>query len=267
MSEFPSLFISHGAPLLAIQDGPAHRFLRGLGTQLGRPAAIVIASAHWETDAPLVTTSAMPPTIHDFSGFPPELHQMLYPAPGDPALGEHVHELLATAFPDAHVDPVRGLDHGAWVPLALMYPDAGIPVLQVSIQTERGADHHLKLGAALAPLRSEGVLLIGSGSATHNLRDVRGFNDQAPTAAYVTTFTDWLSAVIEGGRTDDLVHYLERGPDAGRSHPTAEHFLPLLVACGMGGPGVPARRIHSSVTFGVVAMDIFAFGERTWCSP
>ena len=259
MQTFPSLFISHGAPLLAIQDGPAHRFLKGLGNDLGRPAAIVIASAHWETDSPQVTTAAAPPTIHDFFGFPPELHRMQYPAPGDPALGRRVHAMLTAAFPDAHVDPVRGLDHGAWVPLALMYPGADIPVIQVSIQTDRGTDHNLRLGAVLAPLREEGVLLIGSGSATHNLRDFRAATGDDAPVPYATAFAEWLADAVEAGRTDDLLHYLERGPDALRNHPTAEHYLPLLYALALQESDESAEMFNTRVV-GSISMSSVLIG-------
>lgn len=259
MSELPALFVSHGAPLLAIDDGPAHRFLRELGPSLGKPRAIVVISAHWETSAPAVTVSMRPETIHDFSGFPEALYRLRYPAPGDPELAGRVFQLLDAAGLAGAADYSRGLDHGAWVPLLLMYPDADVPVLQVSLQTALGTAHHLALGEALAPLRREGVLLIGSGSATHNLREIRWQEDAAEVPAWTSEFADWLTTAVAEHRVSNIVDYRTRAPHAVRNHPTEEHFLPLLVAMGAGDPAADWRCVHHSYTYGVVAMDVHRF--------
>lgn len=165
----PALFVSHGAPLLAIRDVPASRFLRGLGAKLGRPRAILIASAHWCTAEPVVATTEAPSTVHDFGGFPEELYQLSYPAPGAPEIAREAARLLREAGLRAAEDPGRGLDHGAWIPLLLMYPEADVPVAQVSIQPDRDPTHHWRVGKALRPLRDVGVLIVGSGTFTHNL--------------------------------------------------------------------------------------------------
>jgi 4,5-DOPA dioxygenase extradiol len=260
MTTFPSLFLSHGSPMLALSDVPARDFLAGLGDELGRPEAILVASAHWETPAPLVSSVARNETIHDFYGFPPELYRLAYPAPGAPALAERAAARLKEAGLAAGLDRSRGLDHGAWVPLLLMYPAADIPVAQISIQTPRGPAHHIALGRALAPLREEGVLVIGSGSYTHNLGELRRGDPGEAEPSWVTRFADWFDRALVEQRTDDLVDYRGRAPEAARNHPTEEHLLPVFVALGAGDGGA-ARRLHSSATYGTLRMDAYAFGE------
>jgi 4,5-DOPA dioxygenase extradiol len=255
----PALFLSHGAPLLAVDDGPARRFLSTLGQSVPRPRAILVVSAHWETERPAVTVSTAPDTIHDFFGFPEALYRLRYPAPGDPAVAGRVMQLLGAAGLQAEADYRRGLDHGAWVPLLLAWPSADIPVLQLSLQTHLGPAHHLALGAALSPLADEGVLVIGSGSATHDLRGFRGHGQDDPPEDYAREFADWLVGCVESGDAASVIDYRARGPQAARNHPSEEHFLPLLVAMGAGG-GVAGRRIHASFTYGVLAMDGYAFG-------
>src|SRR5512141_1025377 len=167
----PTLFLSHGSPMHAIEPGAAGRAWKTLGRTLPRPRAVLMVSAHWETAVPMLTGNPKPQTIHDFGGFPKELYALSYAAPGDPALAARAVALLKNAGITAGVDGCRGLDHGAWVPLRWMYPGHDVPVIQLSVQTELGAAHHLRLGRALAPLADEGVLIVGSGHTTHNLRD------------------------------------------------------------------------------------------------
>lgn len=251
----PVLFLSHGSPMTAIMDTPARRFLQGLGAMLPRPEAILVASAHWEAAAPRVSAPAQNETIHDFYGFPAPLYELNYAAPPAPALAARAAGLLGAA-----VDTERGLDHGAWVPLLLGWPGAEIPVAQVSIQTRLGARHHLDLGAALAPLRDEGVLIIGSGSFTHDLRRFRRDVDlAAPETADVTAFSDWMDAAIMAGDLAALADYRARAPYAAEEHPTEEHLLPLHVAAGAGGAS-KVERMHSSVEFGFLRMDAYRFG-------
>jgi 4,5-DOPA dioxygenase extradiol len=257
---FPSLFISHGSPMLALTPVPARDFLAGLGQRLGRPLAIVVASAHWETGRPTVNAVNRNDTIHDFSGFPRALYDLAYNAPGDPALAERVSDLLCAAGLAADVDRARGLDHGAWVPLLLAYPAADIPVLQVSVQSHLGPAHHLQVGTALAPLREEGVLVVGSGSFTHDLLRFRGQAVDAPEAPDVAAFADWMDAALREGRRCDLLTYRTRAPHAVQEHPTEEHLLPLFVAMGAAGDGARAERLHSSAEYGVLRMDAYAFG-------
>lgn len=250
------VFVSHGSPTLLFDEVPARDFLRALGPSLPRPKAILVVSAHWETNIPAVNAVAVNKTIHDFGGFPQILFDQRYPAPGDPALADRIAGLIAGAGFPVGIDTARGLDHGAWVPLKLMYPANDIPVLQLSVQTHLGPAHHLRLGEALRPLTDEGVLILASGSFTHDLRSVswRGPNE-APD--WVTEFADWMTTTLAEGRVDDLVNYRRLAPHAARNHPTEEHILPLFVALGAGG--LHARMLHASLTFSVLRMDAYAF--------
>lgn len=260
MSRMPVLYVSHGAPTLPLERSAARDFLRGLGAATGRPRAILAVSAHWETDAPAVSAASQPETIYDFHGFPPELYQLRYAAPGAPQLAARVAELLASAGMPARLDAQRGLDHGAWTPLILMYPQADIPVTQLSIQTRSGPEYHIGLGAALQTLRDEGVLILASGGVTHNLRELRaqgGRDAQAPS--WVTEFNEWVADTVSGGRSGDLAAYRELAPHAARNHPSEEHFLPLLVAAGAAGKQSTAVRLHSSYAYGVISMDAYRF--------
>lgn len=255
----PTIFLSHGAPTLPLTDAPASQFLRGLGASMPRPKAIVVVSAHWETDSPMVNAVAVNDTIHDFYGFPGELYRMTYPAPGDSALAERIGALLRAADLPGAIDHSRGLDHGAWVPLLLAYPDHDIPVLQVSVQSHLGPAHHLALGQALAPLRAEGILVIGSGSFTHDLRRFRGQAEDAPVAPDVIAFSDWMDTALVEMRTDDLLAYRTKAPYAAQEHPTEEHLLPLYAALGAAGDSAKATRIHQSAMYSILRMDAYAF--------
>lgn len=259
MDSLPAVFVSHGAPTLLIDEGPTHTFLTGFGQLWARPRAIVCISAHWETTTPKVSGSEKPGTIHDFYGFPALLYQASYPAPGDPALAERVVDLLREAGLEADPDPDRGLDHGAWVPLKLAYPAADIPVLQVSLQTVLGPRHHIRLGQTLRPLRDDGVLIMGSGGATHNLSEFRGHAIDAAPPDYVQAFDVWLEDALTSGNTDLLVNYEQAAPSARRNHPTVEHFMPLFVALGAAGADAKASRIHGAFTYGVLSMAAYAW--------
>jgi 4,5-DOPA dioxygenase extradiol len=176
----PTIFVSHGAPTLALEDGPARAFRRTLGCHVPRPRAILCVSAHWEAAIPTASGAPRPETIHDFFGFPEALYQLQYQAPGSPELAARVIALLLEAGIEGIVDGLRGLDHGAWVPLCLAYSDSQVPVVQLSVQSRLAARHHLALGRALRPLRAEGVLILGSGGATHNLGDFAGQSADTP---------------------------------------------------------------------------------------
>ena len=260
MTPLPAIFVSHGSPTLVLDDVPARDFLRGLGAELTRPRAIVVVSAHYERRGVRVTTAARPRVIHDFYGFPKTLYEMDYGAPGDPVLAVDILARLRDAGLDAKGDESWGFDHGTWVPLSLMYPDADLPVVAVSVDPDAGPEHHRRLGAALAPLRAEGVLILGSGAFTHNLGEIRrGGAAELDAPGWVTRFVDWTAAAIVEGRGDDLLHYRARAPGAVRNHPTEEHFLPLFAALGAGGT-YKGRRLHASTAFSVLAMDAYAFG-------
>lgn len=256
MSILPSLFVSHGSPMHALEAGAVGEMWRGVAARLPRPKAILMASAHWEAGVPTFTGAAKPETIHDFYGFPPPLYRVQYPAPGDPALASRARELLKSAGIAAGIDGSRGLDHGAWAPLLYMYPEADVPVVQISVQTELGARHHLELGRALAPLAGEGVLLFGSGHMTHNLRDRR----DAPPADYVLAFQDWVDTRLANGETDLLADYRASAPHAARAHPTDEHFLPLFFALGAARAGTRPERLYREVETSSLAMDAYLFG-------
>ena len=266
-NRMPTLFVSHGAPTLAIEDGPAHQFLINCGKKLGKPKAVLLLSAHFDAPVATVTANPMPGTIHDFGGFPEALYKITYPAPGDPELARRIVDLLQAGGIPAHEDATRGLDHGAWVPLLLMYPDADVPVVQLSLDSRQGPAYHLRLGELLRQLRREGVLIVASGGATHNLRYAFGHKPGEATPQWVVEFREWLAESVEDDRRDDLVNYRVRAPFAARNHPTEEHFLPLLAAMGTADLGELHKRIHVSETLGVLAMDAYIFGawpEFAW---
>ncbi len=254
----------------AIEPGPAGEAWRELGATLPKPGAILIISAHWETAAPVLTGAERPETIHDFGGFPQELFTLRYPAPGSPQLAQRIAALLEGAGYAASVDARRGLDHGAWVPLRRMHPQADVPVVQLSIQTALGPVHHLRLGEALAPLVAEGVQVIGSGSVTHNLRDwmnamQRASRGRSIDAAieplpYVIEFADWLEGRLAAGDCGAVLDYRDRSAAGVASHPSDEHFLPLFVAWGAAGPGARGLRVHCSVDSAALSMDAYRFG-------
>lgn len=255
----PAIFVSHGSPTLPLERGPAVDFLRQLGGELGRPAAILVVSAHWDTDQPAVSGAQEPETIYDFYGFPPELYRLRYPAPGAPQLARRAAGLLESKGLRTAIDPARGLDHGAWTSLFLMYPEADIPVTQLSIQSCLGPGHHVRLGEALRPLRDEGVLIFASGGATHNLRELSHQRGNPVPQPWVAEFNEWLADAVLSRRTDDLVGYRKKAPHAVRNHPTDEHLIPLFVAVGAGSPDAAPQRLHTSISSGVISMDAYRF--------
>ena len=253
----PTLFVSHGPPTMVVEDSPCRDFLAGLGTEIDRPESVLCVSAHWETPTPMVSAAPEPATIHDFYGFPEALYELAYPVPGAPELAARVAGLLDDAGLGAGIDGQRGLDHGAWSPLMLIYPDATVPVAQLSILASGDPARHLALGRALAPLRHDGVLVLASGNATHSLPERGRRND--PPAAFARVFDDWLATAVEAGQTDALVDYLAAAPEAARNHPTADHYTPLLVALGAAGEAAKGRRIHASFMYASLSMAAFLF--------
>ena len=262
----PTLFISHGSPDIAIAETPATAFLRQLAGTMPRPRAIVVASAHFEADGRvLVSGDAKPETIHDFGGFARQLHAMRYPAPGDPALASDIVAELTSAGLPAAVANGRGFDHGAWVPLILSFPAADIPVIEVSIDPARDAAYHYGLGRALSGLPRRDVLVIGSGSFTHNLREafprLRAGERSAEVPAWVEDFARWMSGRLEAGDVEALLDYRRQAPHATENHPTDEHLMPLYVALGAAAEVPVAAMLHQSRDFGVLAMEAFAFSD------
>jgi 4,5-DOPA dioxygenase extradiol len=262
MSELPTLFVSHGAPTLALDPGATGAALCDLASRLPRPRAILVVSAHWETRVPVVSAVPMPQVMHDFHGFPDALYRLDYRAPGAPDLAARVVDLLDSAGVQGLSDSDRGLDHGAWVPLRLMYPDASIPVTQLSIQPVNGPAWHYRVGRALTALRQEGVLVIGSGSLTHNLVEFRGQGRDAAERPYVTEFRRWMAHRLGGGDVEQALEYRTLAPHAVRAHPTEEHLLPLFSAWGAAGTRSSFVHLHPEAHYGILAMDIFAFGTE-----
>ncbi|WP_425406202.1 DODA-type extradiol aromatic ring-opening family dioxygenase [Hwanghaeella sp.] len=258
MTVMPSLFLSHGSPMLTLTDCPARDFLAGLGAAIGRPKAILCVSAHWEQPVAAVTGAARLETIHDFFGFPPALYAERYDVPGDPALAGRVAAALEEAGIQTVVDPARGIDHGAWVPLKLIYPDGDVPVIQVAIGQGRDTAYHRRLGEALRGLRQDGVLVAGSGAITHNLHAFRGQPVDAPPAPWVADFRDWMADAIETARWDDLLAYRSRQQNGAVNHPTEDHIMPLFAAIGAGS-GQAGKLLHHSYTHSILAMDAFRF--------
>ncbi len=252
----PSLFISHGSPMLALEPGASGPALAKLAAELPRPKAILVVSAHWETNQLLVNSNPQPDTWHDFGGFPPELYAVQYPAPGAPDIAEAALNLLLAADLPAQLDATRALDHGVWVPLRLMYPHADIPVAQVSIPTRLGPAFQHRVGSALAALREQGVLLIGSGSITHNLGELNWRAGPEVIEPWAKAFRDWMVEHLAADDEAALLDYRSQAPFAVRSHPRDEHLLPLYFARGAGGAFSVA---HQGFTLGALGMDIYRF--------
>lgn len=259
MDRLPTLFVSHGSPLHALEAGDAGAAWSALAQTLPRPRAILVASAHWDTQLPMLTGGERLETIHDFGGFPEALYKVRYDVAGSPALAARAAALLKDAGFTAAINACRGLDHGAWVPLRWMYPARDVPVVQLSVQGGLDAAHHLQIGAALAPLRGEGVLVIGSGHVTHNLRDWMRHRDDDRPAGYALEFAAWLHARLASNDRAALVAWRDEAPSAARAHPTAEHFLPLFIALGAASDGARATRVYQGVDAGVLAMDAYRF--------
>jgi 4,5-DOPA dioxygenase extradiol len=256
MKTLPSLFVSHGAPLFAVDAGSTGPALRAWAQAHGQPSAIVVMSPHWMARTPTVMGTPAPQTWHDFGGFPPELYQLQYPAPGQPALAQDVVDLLQAAGIEAGLDTRRPFDHGAWVPLLHMYPEADVPVLQLALPAHWGPAQVYALGRALRPLRERGVLLMGTGSMTHNLGEF--FGGQTEAAPYVVEFSRWVESKIASGDTAALLDYRRQAPHAQRAHPTDEHFLPLFFALGAAADGAQPDYLSREVMYGMLAMDAFA---------
>lgn len=254
----PTVFVSHGSPMLALTDTPAAAFLRTFGARLQRPRAVLGVSAHFETDRPTVSRAGAPGMIYDFRGFPPALSEIVYAAPGAPEIAEEVAAALTEAGLEAELNE-RGFDHGTWVPLALMYPGADVPVVTLSIQPEAGPEHHYRLGQALAALPARGILVLGSGSLTHNLWEMDRGEVDAEVREWATAFAEWIDARLAEGDVAALLDYRSRAPHAERNHPTDEHLLPLFVALGAAGEGASVRRVHTSHEYGALMMDAYAF--------
>ncbi len=253
----PSLFISHGSPMLALEPGASGPALTQLATELPRPKALVVVSAHWESQHLLLTAGERPRTWHDFSGFPARLYALQYPAPGAPELAKEIAQRLNDAGLSAELDAQRPFDHGAWAPLSLMYPHADVPMLQLSLPSHQGPEMQTRVGRALASLREQGILLIGSGSITHNLGELDWRAGPDAITSWAKAFRDWVVEKLEADDLEALHQYRRLAPNAARNHPSEEHLLPLFFARGAGGAFSVA---HSGFTYGALGMDIYRFG-------
>ncbi len=255
MSGFPAIFVSHGAPTLPLEQHGAVPFLKNLGPKLGEPRAILVVSAHWETREPTLSAASRPETIHDFYGFPQELYRWQYPAPGSPQLAHKAYNILKKNGFAVEIDENRGLDHGAWIPLMLMYPKAHIPVLQLSIQHHSGPAHHYHMGRALRDLREDGVLIMGSGGATHNFEDW----GRGEPPEWVTGFDSWLDEALQARRIDDLLDYRNRTLLGKKVHPRDEHLLPIFTALGAGDEDAGAITLYRGFAHRAFSMSAWSF--------
>jgi 4,5-DOPA dioxygenase extradiol len=268
MDALPSLFISHGSPMTALVPGQAGAFFERLGPAIdatfGRPRAIVALSAHTLTREPALLAAPRHEAVYDFGGFDPKLYTLRYDCPGAPAVATRVAELLAQAAWPVHRVEQGGLDHGIWTPLRYAWPDASVPVLPVGWPPQATPEALFKLGQALAPLAQEGVLVMGTGSITHNLRRVAqaGFHHPStpPEIPESAAFRDWFVQRSTALDWDALLAYRSRAPHAADMHPSDEHLLPWFIAAGAGGRDAAPLRLHASVTHGVLGMDTYAFG-------
>jgi 4,5-DOPA dioxygenase extradiol len=268
MNPLPSIFVSHGSPMIALEPGAAGAFMQRLGPAIdaafGRPLAIVAISAHTAARAPVLLAGARHEAVYDFGGFDPKLHTLRYDAPGAPELAAHVAALLRDAGLAVHSVDQGGLDHGSWTALRYIYPAADVPVLPLAFVPTQSPAQQFALGAALAPLGAEGVLVLGSGSITHNLRrvfagGVLGATEQAEIAESAA-FRAWMHERSAARDWDVLFDYRHQAPHAADMHPTDEHLLPWYVAAGAGGRAAAPLRLHASVTHGCLGMDAYAFG-------
>jgi 4,5-DOPA dioxygenase extradiol len=257
-NRLPTLFISHGAPTLPLEDIPARNFLKELGSHFNKVKAVLCISAHWATSAPTVNAVQRPNTIHDFYGFPEELYEIEYPASGNLQLAEKVAELIQSADITCNIDYQRGLDHGAWVPMMLMYPDADIPIVQLSIQSNLNPSLHLRVGRALEDLRKENILILGSGGAVHPL-GYAGFRFGGPTDEWAIEFDNWLTDAVLGGNEHLLTNYRQLAPYPERAHPYPDHYMPLVGAFGAAGEGAKGKVIHHSWYMGDLGMAAYLF--------
>jgi 4,5-DOPA dioxygenase extradiol len=263
----PPLFISHGSPMTALQPREAGAFMQRLGPALerafGRPRAIVAVSAHSLTREPVLLAAPRHAAVYDFGGFDPQLYTLRYDAPGAPALAPRVAQLMRAAGLPAHVVDEGGLDHGIWTPLRYLFPAADIPVLPLAWPPHWSPAQLFALGEALAPLAAEGVLILGSGSITHNLARIfaGGLRDvERPATPESTAFRDWFNERGGEAAWELLFDYRRQAPHAQLMHPTDEHLLPWYVAAGAGGREAAAERVHASLTYGELGMDAYAFG-------
>ncbi len=255
----PVLFSAHGSPMNALGHTPFAERLMHWGRSLPRPTAILVVSAHWESAVLRVGAASQPATLHDFFGFPPALFELHYPAPGQPELAARIQTLLSGAGFDAALDARRGLDHGVWAILRFLYPEHDVPVVPLSLLHTRAFDQHLELGRALAPLRDEGVLIVGSGNVVHNLRRADLHARDLPVAPWAGEFDAWVRTQLDDHAHATLADFTARAPHGPLAHPTPEHYAPLLVACGAAGPEAQVQHVYEGFEHASLSMRCVQF--------
>lgn len=255
----PALFVPHGAPTFALQPGAAGMALAAFPQQMGAIKAVLLISAHWDTEFPTLGIASRPETIHDFYGFPQALYSIRYPATGAVSWAMEARTLLEEAGFTVKLDTKRGLDHGAWIPLRLMFPEADVPIFTLSLQSHLGSAHHFRIGQALSPLREQNILIVGSGNITHNLLH---FGTSYPPE-YVAAFQGWLQDRLQAGDVESLLNYRALAPGAKLAHPTDEHLLPLYAALGAAGNDFVAHQLYGGIEYNMLAMDAYAFRSGT----
>lgn len=257
----PTLFVSHGSPMMIVEQSETTEFFKRMGQNIPKPKAIVMFSAHFDVDGPVMITSGQTlGTIHDFYGFPQPLYEVEYPAHGAPDLAQKAGELLRNSGFSVELDDTLGLDHGAWVPLQYMFPHRDIPIVSISINRQASAQTHYELGQALSSLRREGVLFIGSGGISHNLRAVFSESKDPESIYKMQVFTDWIAEKVELRDVDAINQYLQTAPHALFNHPTPDHFLPLPCILGTSDTSENGQVLHRSVDMGLLALDAYGFG-------
>mgnify|MGYP001470702274 CR=1 FL=1 len=255
----PVFFVSHGSPMMAVETSITSQFLQRLGKDFAPPKAIVVFSAHFDLNEDIVITSGKAPsTVHDFYGFPQALYQINYNAPGSPVLAEEIASRFKQAGYKPNLSAAQGWDHGVWIPLRLMYPEANIPVVQVSINSHLDPQTNYNYGALLASLRDEGVMIIGSGGVSHNLRELFNPNPTSNRVEKVQTFVSWVNHKLGAGDKQAMLNYLNEAPHVMFNHPTQEHFVPLIAVLG-ASDGDKAINIHTATENEVLALDAYKF--------
>ncbi|MGI2171448.1 DODA-type extradiol aromatic ring-opening family dioxygenase [Shewanella sp. MF05960] len=253
------LFISHGSPMMAVENSTTSRFLQHLGRTITTPKAIVVFSAHFDVSHDVVITAGQhPATVHDFYRFPDKLYQIRYPAPGEPLLAKHIAALFEQANIKVMLDTQQGWDHGVWIPLRLMYPQANIPIVQISINTRLGAAQNYRYGQLLASLKHDNILIIGSGGISHNLAEVFKRTKTVNGVDMMNQFRYWVEDKLVNNDIESLLNYQQLAPHAQFNHPTQEHFLPLMSVLGASG-NTQAQKIHQDVEYELLALDAYSF--------
>jgi 4,5-DOPA dioxygenase extradiol len=258
----PSFFIAHGAPLLAIEDNEYTQFLNELGQSLPKPRAIVLFSAHWESSTQQVSDVDEFETIYDFGGFPEALYRIKYPAKGSKEISKEIEELFTKLDIPFDVDTKRGLDHGAWVVLRMLYPNADIPVISMSVNPNLTPEEQYKIGKSLAGLREKDVLIIGSGGTVHNLRALKMAGDTGEIDQWAIEFEDWLAQHVNNWDVESLFSYDSLAPNANLAVPPYgnEHFVPIFYAMGAADKEKTAKLIHRSFRYGNLSHSVWQFG-------